>query len=195
MLPRELDRVLLVGGSSKMPFVAEVVANHLGRPAHVDADADRAVALGATLLAGRAAGQAIDEVLVDITPHTLGIGVAGQFSADPEDLESAPIIERGTVLPVMRKKMFHTMIENQKAIAAPVVQGEAELADDNTWLGEVHVEGLPPSPAGSPVEVAFTLDLSGVLQVAALHTMTPSAMSHLRFMRSPSDPNTGAVTK
>ena len=177
MAARELDRVLLVGGSSKMPFVAELVASHLGRPVHVDADADRAVALGATLLAGRAAGQSVDEVLVDITPHTLGIGVAGHFNAHPDDLETAPIIEQGTVLPVTRKKTFHTMIENQKAVSAPVVQGEADFADENTWLGEVHVEGLPPSPAGSPVEVAFALDLSGVLQVAALHVPSGKAAS------------------
>jgi molecular chaperone DnaK len=174
MSARDLDRVLLVGGSSKMPFVAALVANHLGRAAHVDADADRAVALGATIIAGRAAGEPIDEVLVDITPHTLAAGVV---TPDRDELEASPVIAQGSVLPVARTRTYSTVVDNQRTVIVPIVQGESELVDDNTWLGEVTVDRLPPSPRGSPVEVSFTLDLSGVLQVAARHVPSGKAAS------------------
>ncbi len=168
----DLDRVLLVGGASKMPIVRSLVAAHLERPAQLDLDADRAVGLGASMLAGRIAGAAVAQVLVDITPHTLAIGAAGgghDFDMDEEDLVSAPIIERGTVVPVERKRTFFTMAENQRAAMIPIVQGEHRSAFANTQLGEVRVEPIPPSPIHSPVEITFRLDLSGVLHVSAQH--------------------------
>ncbi len=168
----DLDRVLLVGGSSKMPLVARMVSAHLGRPVQVDLDADRAVALGASTLAGRAGGVDIDEVLVDITPHSLAVGALEDeemMGADDEDLLAVPIIERDTVVPVEKTRTFYTSVENQSGILVPIVQGEAELVGDNTPLGTVRVSDLPPSPAMSPVAVTFRLDLSGVLHVVALH--------------------------
>jgi len=166
-----LDRVLLVGGTSKMPLVSSMVADHLGRPVIVDPEADRAVALGAALLAGRAAGADVQEVLVDITPHTLAIGALGSDpdAVDDEELDAVPVIPRDTVVPVERSQTFFTAIDDQTSIMAPVVQGEEELVGDNTWLGTVRVEDLPPSPIHSPVEVVFQLDLSGVLHVRAKH--------------------------
>ena len=187
---RDLQRVLLVGGASKMPIVARLVAEHLGREAHVDADADRAVALGAALLAGRLGGAAIDEILVDITPHTLGAGVIDAsvmmdaplgFDEDDDaedddlsdiaedDLAASAIIPRDTVVPVERTRTYSTMYDDQPAVEFPITQGEARLVGDNTRLGSLVVSGLPPSPQGSPIEVTFRLDLSGVLHVAAKH--------------------------
>jgi len=167
----KLDRVLLVGGSSKMPVVERMVADHLQRPVVVDPEADRAVALGASLLAGRAAGADVQEVLIDITPHTLAIGAAGSEGTPVsiDDLAAVPIIPRDTVVPVERTETFFTMLENQPVVEAPVVQGEEDFVGDNTWLGMIRVEDLPPSPVHSPVEVVFKLDLSGVLQVRAKH--------------------------
>ncbi len=167
----KLDRVLLVGGSSKMPVVERMVADHLQRPVVVDPEADRAVALGASLLAGRAAGADVQEVLIDITPHTLAIGAAGSEGTPVsiDDLDAVPIIPRDTVVPVERTETFFTMLENQPVVEAPVVQGEEDFVGDNTWLGMIRVEDLPPSPVHSPVEVVFKLDLSGVLQVRAKH--------------------------
>jgi molecular chaperone DnaK len=166
-----LDRVLLVGGASKMPLVRSLVASHLGRPAQLDLDADRAVALGASLLAARIAGMHLSDVLVDITPHTLSIGVYNpDADIDDEDsLVAAPVIPRGTVVPVVRKKSCYTLRDNQPALDVPIAQGEWPRLAGNTRLGCLHVEPLPPSPANSPVEVTFQLDLSGVLHVSACH--------------------------
>jgi molecular chaperone DnaK len=188
--PNALSRVLLVGGSSKMPIVAAMVSKHLGMPVQVDSEADRAVALGAAMLAGRAAGAEIQEVLVDITPHTLSVGVLDSRDLrygppeDEEDLVAAPVVKRDTVVPVERSQTFFTAYENQEAVSIPVVQGEAPLVGDNTWLGRVVVEDLPPSPAGSPVEVAFKLDLSGVLHATARHVPSGRAAT-VTFADSP----------
>lgn len=171
--PGDLDRVLLVGGASKMPIVRALVSGHLERPAQLDLDADRAVALGASMLAGRIAGAAVAEVLVDITPHTLAAGALGRIDDDDDDddidLVATPLIQRGSVVPVERKKTVYTHTENQPAAVIPIVQGEHPLAEANTQLGEVVVSPLPPSPAHSPIELTFRLDLSGVLHVSAQH--------------------------
>ncbi len=185
--PRNLHRVLLVGGSSKMPIVARMVSAHLKMPALVDADADRAVALGASMLAGRAAGAQIDEVLVDITPHTLSAGVlSGEDEEDAleGDLIASPVIARDTVVPVEKTRTYYTLFENQPGVAFPITQGEGEYVEDNTFLGEVNVGDLPPSPARSPVEVTFTLDLSGVLHVSAKH-MASGKSATVTFSESP----------
>jgi molecular chaperone DnaK len=175
----DLDRILLVGGASKMPIVREMVGAHLQRPVHLDLDADRAVAIGASMLAGRVAGAGVADVLVDITPHTLAAGALGasddEDDEDDRDLIAAPIIARGTVVPVERKRTVFTVTENQRAAQIPIVQGEQRLAAANTQLGEVLIEPIPPSPAGSAVEVTYKLDLSGVLHVSAQHV--PSGTS------------------
>ena len=163
--PMELDRVLLVGGSSKMPLVARRMEEHLGRPVTLDEAADRAVALGASLLAGRLAGEAVNEVLVDITPHTLAAGALDQFG----EMSAVPIIARDSVIPAERTQTVFTERDNQPGAHIPIVQGEHHALEENTWLGEVAIEDLPPSPQGSPVEVRFRLDLSGVLLVDAKH--------------------------
>jgi molecular chaperone DnaK len=168
---RDASRILLVGGSSKMPIVRRMVAAHLGRPVYVDLDADRAVALGASLLAGRIVGAGVDEVLVDITPHTLAVGVADEdyLEGEVRDLAVAPVIPRDTVVPVERTQTVFTITRDQKAAELPIVQGEHPRISGNTQLGTVCVEPLPPGPAGAPVEVTFKLDLSGVLHVRAQH--------------------------
>jgi molecular chaperone DnaK len=169
--PAALDRVLLVGGASKMPLVRAMVSAHLGRPAQVDLDADRSVALGASLLAGRIAGATVSEVLVDITPHTLSVGVYNDDAPFGDDaaLLAEPVIPRGTVVPAVRTKALYTVLDDQEAARLPIAQGEERTIGRNTRLGEVVVEPLPPSPAGSLVEVLFRLDLSGVLHVEAKH--------------------------
>jgi molecular chaperone DnaK len=168
---REPNRVLLVGGASKMPIVRQLLAAHLGRPVQLDLDADRAVALGAALLAGRIAGTEVDEVLVDITPHTLAVGVADDeyLLGSESDLMAEPVIPRDTVVPVERTKTVYTLVQDQPAAELPIVQGEHRRVGDNTRLGKVVVAPLPKGPANAPVEVTFRLDLSGVLHVQAQH--------------------------
>jgi molecular chaperone DnaK len=164
--PKDLNRILLVGGSSRMPLVERMVSEHLGCAAVVDDDADRAVALGAAKLAGRMAGLDIDEILVDITPHTLVVG-----ALNPEDDErvAVPIVKRGTVIPTEREHTLYTGYEDQPAVEVPVGWGDARRWYDNVELGLVRIDDLPPSAAASPVDVTLRLDLSGVLEVSALH--------------------------
>jgi molecular chaperone DnaK len=178
----DASRILLVGGSSKMPMVRRMVAAHLGRPVHVDLDADRAVALGASILAGRIGGAGVDEVLVDITPHTLAVGAADEeyLEGDADDLRAVVVIPRDTAVPVERTRTVYTIVENQPGAELPIVQGEHPRLSGNTQLGVVKVEPLPPSPANAPVEVTFRLDLSGVLHVRAQHMPSGrSAETHI----------------
>jgi molecular chaperone DnaK len=188
--PRALDRVLLVGGSSRLRAVARRVTEHLGRPVQVDELADRRVARGASLLAGRAAGLEVEEILVDITPHTLSAGVRDPLTS-LDELVASPVILRDTVIPTERKETYYTTHDDQEVVWVPIVQGEQRYAEDNTELGEVCVSGLPGSPRGSLVELTFRLDLSGVLNVTALHvasgksarteiTNSPSRLSEQR---------------
>ncbi len=152
-----------------MPIVRAMVAAHLGRPAQLDLDADRAVALGAALLAGRIEGAEIADVLVDITPHTLSVGASDREDDDRDPLVAVPVIPRGTVVPVVRTTTVATRRHDQRKADIPIAQGEEPFLDDNTLLGVVSIDAIPPSPAGSPVEVSFRLDLSGVLHVSARH--------------------------
>ncbi|HJL15567.1 MAG TPA: Hsp70 family protein [Sandaracinaceae bacterium LLY-WYZ-13_1] len=162
----DLDRVLLVGGASQMPRVAALVEDHLDRPLQLAESPDRAVALGAARLAGRMDGSDVDEILVDITPFTLGAGV---FARPEPGLVSSPVIARSTVVPTEKTATYYTLWEDQEAVEVPVCQGEAHRFEDNTEIGEVTVADLPPSPEASPVDVVFRLDLSGVLHVSATH--------------------------
>ena len=176
--PRDLDRVILVGGSSRLPIVQQLVANHLDMPAQLSEDADLAVAIGAARLAGRAMGADIADVLLDITPHTLAVGAmdaGGEWGVDGPRLIAAAIIGRGTVVPVERSRTFFTAMPDQTTVDVPISQGEGRLLEENTQLGELNIDDLPPSPAASPVEVVFRLDLSGVLHVSATHV--PSGQS------------------
>jgi molecular chaperone DnaK len=126
--PRDLDRVLLVGGSSRLRAVEACVSEHLGRPVIVDERADRLVARGAALLAGRAQGADVDEVLVDITPHTLSAGVgSGDPHALPTDLIAAPVIPRDSVVPLERSETYQTRLEDQAEIWLPIVQARNTL--------------------------------------------------------------------
>jgi molecular chaperone DnaK len=173
----DLDRVVLVGGTSKMPLVQERVSDHLGRPLLCDEEADRAVAFGAAQLAGRAAGEAVEQVLVDITPYTLAVGALGPLAeqagyvpgCDVGMLDAVAVIPRDTVVPVERERIAYTLEENQRVVRIPIVQGEAPTVGGNTWLGEALIEDLPPGPVHAPVQVRYRLDLSGVLHVVATH--------------------------
>jgi molecular chaperone DnaK (HSP70) len=138
------------------------------------------------MLAGRAAGQQVAEVLVDITPHTLACGVVAESGppSDNDDLLAVAVIPRNTVVPVERSRTLFTMMQDQPAVEIPVVQGEARTVGENTWLGLIRIEDLPPSPAFSPVDLTFRLDLSGVLTARAKHV--PSGLdAKVTFANSP----------
>ncbi len=164
----DLDRLILVGGSTRIPLVQNLVAAHLGQAPLDNVQPDLCVALGAALQAAVLVGEEVDAVLVDVTPHSLGIAAAvstpmgilpGMFSA---------IIERNSVIPVSRSEVYSTVSDNQEAVVIEVFQGENPIANENVPLGSFKIEGLPPRPAGDiQVEVHFDFDLNGILTVTA----------------------------
>lgn len=172
-LAREnLDAVLLVGGASRMPMVRELVAAELRVPFATDVDPDRVVALGAAIQAGLVEGDAAvaDLVLTDVCAHTLGIETGRRFvTKQIVDGYFEPIIDRNTTVPVSRAKTFHAFDSRQDEVVIGVYQGEARLTKDNHLLGKLRVTGLrrPPPEVGT-IEVRFTYDMSGLLEVDVL---------------------------
>jgi molecular chaperone DnaK len=170
--PSQLDRVLLVGGSTRSPIVAEMLEDRLRQPAHQEVDPDLCVALGASVQAAIISGQDIGPVLVDITPHSLGIRCMGVVHGQLSDTVFSRIITRNTALPASRSEAYSTVVDNQQAVDIEVYQGEHENALMNTLAGQFTVEGLAPVPAGNEVLVHMNLTLDGILQVTATEKQT-----------------------
>jgi molecular chaperone DnaK len=165
----EISHVLLVGGSTRIPAVWELVADRLGIEPQMSVNPDEAVALGAGVQAAIIAGEPIDAILVDVTPHSLGIAVAqNRFGSIISDIYQ-PLIRRNSTIPATKEEMFQTMFPEQTAIRVEVYQGEAPVASANTLLGNFLVDGLePPAPGErAQVTVQFDLNLDGILQVTA----------------------------
>lgn len=192
----DLDRVLLVGGSTRIPLVWERVATHTGREPSAEVHPDEAVALGAGVQAAIIAGEPIDTVLVDVTPHSLGIEVAEwEYDRVVGDRYSV-LIHRNTVLPASRAEVFHAFYPGQEAVHLKVFQGQQAIASHNTLLGEFLFEGLQSEQEGEPprVTVQFDLDLNGVLQVSAVDRGSQQVrQTTLQATRAPLDPASQAA--
>lgn len=167
----DLDRAILVGGSTRIPLVQELVEEHLPGVPVTSFEPDRCVALGAALQAGVLNGEEVDTFLVDVTPHSLGVATAVETETGLIPNIFSTIIPRNTVIPVSRSRLYFTMHDNQKRVHIEVSQGENLNAEDNVPLGSFDVEGLPLKPAGDvSIEVQFSFDLSGILTVTASET-------------------------
>jgi molecular chaperone DnaK len=170
--PSQLDRVLLVGGSTRSPIVAEMLEERLHQPAHQEVDPDLCVALGASIQAAIINGQDIGPVLVDITPHSLGIRCLGTVGGLFSDSMFSRIITRNSPLPISRSEVYQTVVDRQETVDIEVYQGEHDDARMNTLVGEFMVQGLAPVPAGNEVLVHMNLTLDGILQVTATEKQT-----------------------
>ncbi len=171
LTPHNIDRLVLVGGSTRIPIISDRLEAKLGRPARRDINPDLCVAMGAAIQAAMIAGDSVGSVLVDITPHSLGIkALRSEFG--PGSFISAKVIHRNTPIPTSRSEVFFTAVNNQSTVQIEVYQGESDDPRRNHRLGEFKVEGLSRSPAGSPIVVQFDLNADGVLKVSAKEKAT-----------------------
>jgi len=158
--PSEIDEVVLVGGSSRIPKVQELIKQLFDRPLNKSFNPDEVVAVGAAVQAGMLGGTVTDVTLLDVTNFSLGIETTGK--------KYARLIPKGSTVPVVRSQMVSTVSDNQKTVRIHVLQGESALAADNISLGDFELTGIEPAPRGMPrIEVSFTIDTDGIVNVNA----------------------------
>ena len=158
--PSQIDKVLLVGGSTRIPAVVDAVKNYMGKDPFKGINPDECVAMGAAIQGGVLAGEVKDLLLLDVTPLSLGLETLGGVCTR--------IIERNTTIPVKKSQVFSTAADNQTAVDIHVVQGERQFARDNKTLGQFRLDGIPPARRGVPqIEVTFDIDANGIVNVSA----------------------------
>ncbi|MDD4497431.1 MAG: Hsp70 family protein, partial [Methanosarcinaceae archaeon] len=158
--PKDIDKVILIGGSTRMPAVVDLVESFIGKKPYKNINPDEAVAVGAAIQAGVLGGEVKDVLLLDVSPLTLGIETLGGIST--------PLIERNTTIPTKKSQIFSTAADSQPSVEIHVLQGERGIASENKTLGRFILDGIPPAPRGIPqIEVTFDIDANGILHVNA----------------------------
>lgn len=157
---KNIDKVMLVGGPTRMPVVRQFFEKIVGKGAESGIDPMQCVAMGAAIQAGVMAGEVEDIVLLDVTPLSLGVETLGSISTK--------LIDRNTTIPTRKSQIFSTAADNQASVEINILQGEREMATDNVSLGRFHLVGIPPAPRGIPqIEVTFDIDANGIVNVSA----------------------------
>ncbi|MGI6550005.1 MAG: molecular chaperone DnaK [Syntrophomonadales bacterium] len=160
LTPEKIDRVILVGGSTRMPSVQKAIKNYLGKEPYKGINPDEVVAIGAAIQGAILAGEVKDVVLLDVTPLSLGIETLGGVFTK--------MIDRNTTIPTSKSQIYTTAADNQTSVEIHVLQGERSMAKHNVTLGRFHLEGIPPAPRGVPqIEVTFDIDVNGIVNVTA----------------------------
>ncbi len=158
--PSEIDEIILVGGSTRIPKIQEIVKEFFGKEPNRSVNPDEVVAIGAAIQGGVLAGEVKDVLLLDVTPLSLGIETLGSVTT--------VLIPRNTTIPTKKSEVFSTAEDNQTTVEIHVLQGERQLAVDNRTIGKFQLTGIPPAPRGMPqVEVGFDIDANGILHVSA----------------------------
>ena len=158
--PSEINEVILVGGSTRMPKVQEAVKELFGKDPNRGVNPDEVVAVGAAIQAGVLSGDVKDVVLLDVTPLSLGIETLGGVMTK--------LIDRNTTIPTKKSQVFTTAADSQPSVEVHVLQGEREMSVDNRTIGRFHLDGIPPAPRGTPqIEVSFDIDANGIMNVSA----------------------------
>jgi molecular chaperone DnaK len=177
--PGDIDEVILVGGSTRMPVIQKLVKDYTGKEPHKGVNPDEVVAIGAGIQSGVLKGDVKDVVLLDVTPLSLGIETLGRVTTR--------LIERNTTIPTKKSEVFTTAADSQTSVDIHVLQGERDMAADNKTIGRFRLDGIPPAPRGVPqIEVTFDIDANGIVNVTAKDTatgkeqkITITATSHL----------------
>ena len=160
LTPDDIDEVILVGGSTRIPKIQEIVRRFFGKDPHKGVNPDEVVGIGASIQGGVLAGEVKDVLLLDVIPLSLGIETLGGIMT--------PLIERNTTIPTRKSEVFSTAQDNQTTVEIHVLQGERKMALDNKTIGKFQLTGIPPAPRGMPqVEVTFDIDANGILNVSA----------------------------
>ena len=177
----DIHEVILVGGATRMPAVVELVARTFGKQPRNRLNPDEVVALGAAVQAGLIARhQSVEDLVVtDVCPFTLGVEVSKQFGMEHRSGYFLPIIDRNTTIPVSRVHRLSTTEPNQTQVKVKIHQGESRRVEGNLFIGEFSVTGIPRGPAGQAIDVRFTYDLNGVLEVEATIVETAKTFRHV----------------
>ncbi len=163
--PSDIDQVILVGGSTRIPKVQELVTTFFGKEPHKGVNPDEVVAIGAAVQAGVLSGEVKDILLLDVTPLSLGIETLGGVMT--------ALIARNTTIPTRKSEIFSTAQDSQPSVEVHVIQGERQMAGDNRTLGRFHLDGIPAAPRGVPqIEVTFDIDANGIVKVSAADKAT-----------------------